>query len=251
MEKFTTLTGDRRAADAREHRHRCDHRADLHALALDRPRRRSCSRTGATIRTAPKCRTSCSTSRAIARAQILMAGANFGCGSSREGAVWALHALRHPLRDRAELRRNLLQQCLPERAASGDARRRRRRRRLADAVAAAPEPIVTVDLVRCIVAVARRRRSSVRRWPRTGACRCSKGSTRRRLILRHEKRDRCLPGVRCARAAVGVSSQGWPMPRLTGHRRGQREPCKNYPAHKPDELSKGAHRMRGAMKIRN
>ena len=35
-------------------------------------------------------RISCWTSRAIARRSILLAGPNFGCGSSRETAVWSL-----------------------------------------------------------------------------------------------------------------------------------------------------------------
>ena len=42
--------------------------------------------------------TSSSTSRRFRGAPILLAGRNFGCGSSREAAVWALQGMRHPLR---------------------------------------------------------------------------------------------------------------------------------------------------------
>jgi 3-isopropylmalate/(R)-2-methylmalate dehydratase small subunit len=82
--------------------------------------------------------------------QILIAGSNFGCGSSREGAVWAL--MRFGIRcvvapGFGEIffsnacQNGLLPVKLTE-AETG---------RLADAVAAAPEPRVTVDLVRSIV----------------------------------------------------------------------------------------------------
>ena len=64
----------------------------------------------------------------IGRREILVAGANFGCGSSREGAVWALQELRHPRRHRAELRRHLLRQLLPERDAADHRRQGRGRR---------------------------------------------------------------------------------------------------------------------------
>ena len=61
-----------------------------------------------------------------AGATILVAGPNFGTGSSREHAVWALAGLRLPGRRVAPLRRHLPQQLPPRRAWSPcevDARR--------------------------------------------------------------------------------------------------------------------------------
>jgi 3-isopropylmalate/(R)-2-methylmalate dehydratase small subunit len=82
--------------------------------------------------------------------QILIAGSNFGCGSSREGAVWAL--MRFGIRcviapGFGEIffsnacQNGLLPVKLTE-VETG---------RLADTVAAASEPRVTIDLVRSIV----------------------------------------------------------------------------------------------------
>ncbi len=52
---------------------------------------------------------------AYQNAKILVAGDNFGCGSSREHAPWALLDFRYPLRHFHQLRRHLLQQLLQER----------------------------------------------------------------------------------------------------------------------------------------
>jgi 3-isopropylmalate/(R)-2-methylmalate dehydratase small subunit len=83
-------------------------------------------------------------------AKVLIAGANFGCGSSRERAVWAL--MRFGIRcviapsfadifyDNA-FQNGLLPLALP--AAEHAA--------LADAVTQAKEPVVTVDLERCVL----------------------------------------------------------------------------------------------------
>jgi 3-isopropylmalate/(R)-2-methylmalate dehydratase small subunit len=82
--------------------------------------------------------------------EILIAGPNFGCGSSREGAVWAL--MRFGIRcviapSFGEIffgnacQNGLLPVTLDEAES----------RRLADVVAVSPEPVVTVDLLRCIV----------------------------------------------------------------------------------------------------
>ena len=73
------------------------------------------------------------------KAKILVAGANFGCGSIARARALGAARFRHPLRDRAVVRRHLLQQLLQERhpahrAAAGgrrqaDGRRRPRRQR--------------------------------------------------------------------------------------------------------------------------
>ena len=55
---------------------------------------------------------------AYAKASILIAKENFGCGSSREHAPWALLDQGLSVRDRAELCRHFLQQLLQERPAA-------------------------------------------------------------------------------------------------------------------------------------
>lgn len=84
------------------------------------------------------------------KSQILVAGPNFGCGSSREGAVWAL--MRFGIRcviapgfGEIFFSNACQNGLLPVRLSESETER------LAEAVMAAPEPIVTVDLVRCIV----------------------------------------------------------------------------------------------------
>jgi 3-isopropylmalate/(R)-2-methylmalate dehydratase small subunit len=84
------------------------------------------------------------------KTQILLAGPNFGCGSSREGAVWAL--MRFGIRcviapsfgeifHSNACQNGLLPVTLPEATV----------RKLADMVTVANDPVLTVDLVRCVV----------------------------------------------------------------------------------------------------
>ena len=116
--------------------------------------------------------------------QILIAGPNFGCGSSREGAVWAL--MRFGIRcviapgfGEIFFSNACQNGLLPVKLTEAETRR------IADAVAAAPEPRVTIDLVRSIVtspdgeeisfALAEDRRTSL-----------LEGLDETSLILRHE-----------------------------------------------------------------
>ena len=57
---------------------------------------------------------------AYRNAKIIVAGDNFGCGSSREHAPWALKDHGIEMRHLHQLRRHLLYQLLPERPAAGD-----------------------------------------------------------------------------------------------------------------------------------
>ena len=84
------------------------------------------------------------------KAQILVAGPNFGCGSSREGAVWALMRFGigcviapsfGEIFHSNSCQNGLLPVTLPLETVQ----------RLADEVVVAPEPVMTVDLERCIV----------------------------------------------------------------------------------------------------
>ena len=54
-------------------------------------------------------------------ASVLVAGRNFGSGSSRGARPVGVAGLRVQVRHRPELRRHLLQQLLPERHPAGDA----------------------------------------------------------------------------------------------------------------------------------
>ena len=113
---------------------------------------------------------------AYRKAQILVAGENFGCGSSREHAPWALLDFGIRCVISTVVRRHLLQQLLPERhpadqgAAGGprqaDGRRQPRRQRDAhrrSREAGDPRP--------------RRRRRSSSTSTRSASAACSKAST--------------------------------------------------------------------------
>ena len=73
----------------------------------------------------------------LSAAKILVTDIDFGCGSSREGAAFAVHGLRFARAGRAELRRDIPGQLHPERSAGRHARRSRSARYLAAAARAA------------------------------------------------------------------------------------------------------------------
>jgi 3-isopropylmalate/(R)-2-methylmalate dehydratase small subunit len=86
------------------------------------------------------------------KSEILVAGPNFGCGSSREGAVWAL--MRFGIRcviasgfGEIFFSNACQNGLLPVRLTEAECQR------IASAIEAAPEPLLTVDLVRCMVAL--------------------------------------------------------------------------------------------------
>ena len=116
--------------------------------------------------------------------RILIAGPNFGCGSSREGAVWALmkfgiRCVIAPGYGEIFFSNACQNGLLPVTLTEGETER------LAQAVTAASDPQVTVDLVRCRVtspdaeeiafALAEDRRTSL-----------LEGLDETSLILRHE-----------------------------------------------------------------
>jgi 3-isopropylmalate/(R)-2-methylmalate dehydratase small subunit len=79
--------------------------------------------------------------------KIMIGGVNFGCGSSREAAVWALmrfgiRSVIAPSFGDIFFENSLQNGLVPVRVSIDEARR------LAEQVAAAPEPLLTVDLTR-------------------------------------------------------------------------------------------------------
>ena len=120
MEPLRRIDAVCRAARAAEHRHRPDHAGALPAEAALGQLRRIPVPATCGKRAGAAARADFPLNRPLyAGARVLVAGRNFGCGSSREHAVWALVRRRLPGRDRAELRRHLPHQRAEERPAAG------------------------------------------------------------------------------------------------------------------------------------
>ena len=77
---------------------------------------------------------------------VLVAGPDFGTGSSREHAVWALHGLRLPGRHLVAVRRHLPRQLRQGRTAGGAGRREGRRSGSGTSSTTTPARLITVDL---------------------------------------------------------------------------------------------------------
>ena len=118
-------------------------------------------------------------------ARILLGGSNFGCGSSREGAVWAL--MRFGIRcviapSFGEIffsnacQNGLLPVTLTDTQVQD----------LADEVSAAPEPLLTVDLVACHIDSPTGKRT-VFTFPADRRAALLDGLDETSLILRHER----------------------------------------------------------------
>ena len=86
-------------------------------------------------------------------AQILVAGPNFGCGSSREHAPWALEDYGFRAVISPQLRRHLPQQLPEDRAAAGHAARTTSSRAIMRAIEDDPTLEIVVDVVDRRVAV--------------------------------------------------------------------------------------------------
>ena len=93
-------------------------------------------------------RASCSTTSSFAGASILVAGPNFGTGSSREHAVWAIKDYGFQAVISPPLRRHLPQQLHQERPRAGAGRPPRSASSCCAAVEADPTLELTIDVER-------------------------------------------------------------------------------------------------------
>ncbi len=83
---------------------------------------------------------------AYRKAKILVAGDNFGCGSSPRARALGADGFRHPLRHLHLVRRHFLQQLLQERRAADPRQSPRTWRSCSTTPSAAPTPRCRIDL---------------------------------------------------------------------------------------------------------
>ena len=203
MDKFTKLTECRRAAADHQYRHRHDH---PQAVSQDdqahRPRHRAVF--GDALQRGRHARTPdfVLNKPAYRQAKIIVAGDNFGCGSSREHAPWALLDFGVTLRHLHQLRRHFLQQLLQERHPAGHRRRPPSSSKLLmDDAERGSNATLTVDLEAQTISRPGRRYAPFRHRSRPASRSCSKGSTTSPATLKARPGDRPASKSKMARRA--------------------------------------------------